>query len=121
MRDKEKPMWRATWLVIAWTAFGCAKPTVTNQPPPDGGPNGEDAAMQAPPDSAFPLRLDVRSDDATPGQGDGACSRTVSLRGVTIARPVPFDVVIVADNSDSLSWSRDSLSAGLANLLSRGP
>jgi hypothetical protein len=38
---------------------------------------------------------------------------------VTIARPVPFDVVIVADNSDSLSWSRDSLSAGLKNLLGR--
>jgi hypothetical protein len=38
---------------------------------------------------------------------------------VTIARPVPFDVVIVADNSDSLSWSRNSLSAGLENLLSR--
>jgi len=43
----------------------------------------------------------------------------VNLRGVTITRPVPFDVVIVADNSDSLSWSRDSLSAGLKNLLSR--
>jgi hypothetical protein len=50
---------------------------------------------------------------------DGACSRSVSLTGVTIARPVPFDVVIVSDNSDSLSWSRDSLSAGLKNLLAR--
>jgi hypothetical protein len=38
---------------------------------------------------------------------------------VTITRPVPFDVVIVADNTDSLSWSRDNLSAGLKNLLGR--
>ena len=39
------------------------------------------------------------------------------LTAVSIAQPVPFDVVIVADNSDSLSWSRNSLSAGLGNLL----
>ena len=116
-------MRRIAWLVIAWTACGCTRATVTNQPSPDGGPNGKetdaDAALQPSPDSGFSLKMDVRPDDAAPGQEDGACSRTVSLRGVTIARPVPFDVVIVADNSDSLSWSRNSLSAGLANLLSR--
>jgi hypothetical protein len=77
--------------------------------------------MQASPDSSIvlPPNPDLRADDAPAGQEDSACSRTVSLRGVTIARPVPFDVVIVADNSDSLSWSRDSLSSGLKNLLSR--
>ena len=111
-------MRRTTWFVIAWTAFGCTKATVTGRQPADGGPNGRDSAMQPSPDSGF-IPLNVRSDDAARVQEDGACSRTVSLRGVTIARPVPFDVVIVADNSDSLSWSRDSLSAGLKNLLSR--
>ncbi len=113
-------MWRSTWLVIGWAAFGCSRAAVTNQPLQDSGSqgSGSDVALEPSPDSAFPLKLDVRPETAL-GQDDGACSRTVSLRGVTIARPVPFDVVIVADNSDSLSWSRDSLSAGLANLLSR--
>ena len=119
-------MRRTTWLVIAWTAFGCTKAAVMRPQSPDGGGAGGrdadvDAALPPSPDSGviIPLKLDARLDDTAPVQADSACSRSVSLRGVTIARPVPFDVVIVADNSDSLSWSRDSLSAGLKNLLSR--
>jgi len=101
-------------LAIIW-GFGCAKAAVKNQ---NGNP---DAASPAKADAASQVvvRLDALPDDAVPGQADGACSRSVNMRGVTIRRPVPFDVVIVADNSDSLSWSRDSLSAGLKNLLAR--
>src|SRR4051812_5387813 len=44
------------------------------------------------------------ADAGRPVEGP-ACQRTVNLRAVTISSPVPFDVVIVADNSDSLSWS----------------
>jgi hypothetical protein len=53
------------------------------------------------------------------GGGDGTpkCTRVVSLSAVAIERPEPFDVIIVADHSGSLSWSRDSLSRGLSNLL----
>ncbi|MFZ5893367.1 MAG: hypothetical protein ACOY0T_20065 [Myxococcota bacterium] len=53
------------------------------------------------------------------GGGGGApkCTRAVSLSAVAIERPEPFDVIIVADHSGSLSWSRDSLSRGLSNLL----
>lgn len=48
---------------------------------------------------------------------DAGCRRDVSLKAVTLGKPPPFDVVIVADNSDSLSWSRDDLSSGLSDLL----
>ena len=111
--------------MIAWAAFGCSKAAVMRQQSADAGPGGKDAsadvALQPSPDSGsfIPVKLDARLSDAAALQDDGGCSRSVSLRGVAIARPVPFDVVIVADNSDSLSWSRDSLSAGLKNLLSR--
>ena len=102
-----------TWLVLALLGLGCAEAKLTNgNADPDGGSHGEaDAA------SPVVVLLDALPDSAASGQGDVPCSRTVNLRGVTITRPVPFDVVIVADNSDSLSWSRDSLSAGLKNLL----
>jgi hypothetical protein len=50
--------------------------------------------------------------------GSGAkCTRVETISALAIERPEPFDVVIVADHSGSLSWSRDSLSAGLKNLL----
>jgi hypothetical protein len=109
--------WTA-WLAIAWLSLGCSKAVVMQNVRPDASSRdradaGVDATVQV------RVSIDVQPSDAAPAQGDGACSRSVSLRGVSIARPVPFDVVIVADNSDSLSWSRDSLSAGLKNLLSR--
>src|SRR6187551_3997998 len=52
------------------------------------------------------------------GGGGSKCTRVESISALAIERPEPFDVVIVADHSGSLSWSRDSLSAGLKNLLS---
>ena len=114
-------------LAIAGLGFGCSKPIIVN---PNGntdtaGPGRADASVDAAVDvvvdAAVPMVLlpDARSGDAAPAQADSPCRRSVNLRGVTITRPVPFDVVIVADNSDSLSWSRDSLSAGLKNLLAR--
>ena len=47
----------------------------------------------------------------------GDCQRDVTLQGVTLGEPEPFDLVIVADHSKSLAWSRDELSAGLQSLL----
>src|SRR6187551_1730863 len=52
------------------------------------------------------------------GETDPDCTRAESVAAITVLRPEPFDVVIVADNSGSISWSRDSLSQGLQNLLS---
>ena len=111
-----------TWIAIAWLSLGCSKAAVMNQSSNDSGAQGKpDAAIDAPVDAAVyvPLQLDARPGEVSHVQEDGACSRSVNLRGVSITRPVPFDVVIVADNSDSLSWSRDNLSAGLKDLLSR--
>ena len=52
--------------------------------------------------------------------GAGAeCERNVSLTAVTLGEPQPFDLIIVADNSDSLAWSRSELSTGLHDLLTR--
>ena len=111
-------MGRTAWLAIMWLGLGCTTAAVINQNGTrDGGGSGtEDANVDA------PVRLlqpnDARPFDAGPAD-DVFCSRSVNLRGVSITRPVPFDVIIVADNSDSLSWSRDSLSSGLTNLLAR--
>ncbi len=104
------------WLAIVWLGLGCTKSTVMGQNgyPDSGGLGRADAGV----DAAVQVLLlsDARPGDAVPVE-DIACHRSVTLRGVSITRPVPFDVVIVADNSDSLSWSRDSLASGLKNLL----
>jgi hypothetical protein len=56
--------------------------------------------------------------ETTGGTAGGVeCQREVTLTAVTIGDPPPFDLVIVADHSDSLAWSRDELSAGLSSLL----
>jgi hypothetical protein len=106
-------------LAVSWLGLGCKNPGLIGpSTSPDVGRLAikGDASADAV-DAAYVLQVpDVRRGDASE---DSACSRSVNLRGVTITRPVPFDVVIVADNSDSLSWSRDSLSAGLKNLLAR--
>ncbi len=47
----------------------------------------------------------------------GGCERQVVYSDLVLEEPPPFDVVIVADNSGSISWSRDDLSAGLSTLL----
>lgn len=49
--------------------------------------------------------------------GGTACERVVEFEAVTLEEPPPFDVIIVADHSDSLSWSKDDLARGLATLL----
>jgi hypothetical protein len=50
------------------------------------------------------------------GEG-GDCAREVTLQAVILGEPAPFDLVIVADHSGSLAWSRDELAAGLGDLL----
>jgi len=45
------------------------------------------------------------------------CEREVTLQAVKLGEPAPFDLVIVADHSMSLAWSRDELSKGLQDLL----
>jgi hypothetical protein len=52
--------------------------------------------------------------------GAGAqCERNVSLTAVTLGEPQPFDLIIVADNSESVAWSRADLATGLHDLLTQ--
>jgi hypothetical protein len=105
---------RRSWFWSLLLGLGCAGPpiTSTSDPSQDGG--AWDPGVDGKPPLVLPPATDARIPDAT-----SSCQRTLNLKAVTISRPVPFDVVIVADNSDSVSWSRDKLSAGLQNLLSR--
>jgi hypothetical protein len=45
------------------------------------------------------------------------CERHVELSQLVLDEAPPFDVVIVADNSGSIDWSRDDLATGLRSLL----
>jgi hypothetical protein len=111
---REVPPMRRVWFWSLLLGLGCAGPpiTSTNGPSPDG--DAWDPHVEGRPPLALPPATDARPPDVT-----SSCQRTLNFKAVTISRPVPFDVVIVADNSDSVSWSRDKLSAGLENLLAR--
>jgi len=62
--------------------------------------------------------LDVtEADSSNSSDTSDECRRVVTLEGVTLGTPPPFDVVIVADNSESLSWSREDLADGLSELV----
>lgn len=100
-------------ILLVATGMSCNKGVVVKEVP-DARGQGEILDGSAP----ILVAPDALNRD---GQGpeDVACRRSVDLRGISIARPVPFDVIIIADNTDSLSWSRDSLSSGLRDLLSR--
>ena len=49
--------------------------------------------------------------------GGPTCQKEVTFSNVVVEKPEPFDVVIVADHSGSISWSRENLTEGLQNLL----
>ena len=55
--------------------------------------------------------------EVTEGGAGGDCEREVTLQAVTLGEPGPFDLIIVADHSDSLAWSREELTRGLKDLL----
>jgi hypothetical protein len=94
--------------MVAAAGVACGSSGVTSAPaggPPDAGlVTGDDAA---------PLFGDGGGGD----DGGGSCQRKVSLTVVDLGTAPPFDVVLVADNSDSLSWSHADLVSGLQNLL----
>jgi len=99
------------WFVATLIGAGCSPVAIVpSQGSSDASTpvSGGDASFWQPPgDGGMGSIPDVAAN----------CHRQVNLTAVSIGRPVPFDVVIVADNSDSLSWSRDSLSSGVRNLL----
>jgi hypothetical protein len=110
-------------LVLAWVhAFACSSEgNGTNVT--DGGAAGSGASTTMSGGGRTGAGASTSVDDPpkTFGTGgpvrDAGCERQVDLSVLTLGEPPPFDVVIVADHSDSLSWSRADLAAGLADLL----
>jgi len=81
--------------------------------------NSANSAKDAEPSSGSggqPPTLNVPENGGN-GGGEDDCQRQVTLEPVTLGGPMPFDLVIVADHSASLAWSRDALAAGLQDLL----
>jgi hypothetical protein len=90
--------------------------------PADSEPEGDDAASDdaESEDDPAPERLVSEEDVLLVDNSDAGqfrCEREVTFEAVELEEPPPFDVVIVADHSDSLSWSKDELAAGLSDLL----
>jgi hypothetical protein len=86
--------------------------------PSPGGPASPASSHSAEPVPPAPVPSDDTLIDA-PADDDFAadCEREIEFQAVELSDPAPFDVIIVADHSDSLSWSRDDLSEGLSQLL----
>jgi hypothetical protein len=112
---------------------GGAAPEDADDERPDD--TSDDSAGPATPDDTSADDDAIPDDDATPGadadaapgpgedilpllddDSDG-CQREVLFEAVALSDPPPFDVVIVADHSGSIAWSREELTAGLRDLL----
>ncbi len=99
--------------------------------------NSDSVGVQRNPDAqpqSKPATADAEPADTEPGEFSGPqfedpslldpeqpvdpqqCEREVSFEAVVLGTPPPFDVVIVADHSESLSWSREDLGQGLSEL-----
>lgn len=99
---------RACWAVVALLGCGATE---------HGASAGSTTSTAGAPETAGAGgSLTVMVAGGTGGSG-GDCERQVSLQAVTLGEPAPFDLVIVADHSMSLAWSRDDLSSGLKDLL----
>jgi hypothetical protein len=127
----------AVWEVAGWLALvsaACSGHPVDSAPSKPGSPGtsaspGDGGAGNAPAQTSGGGGMFARGGGVqggsstigiglfTGGAGSNECQRVVEFTTVKLAEPPPFDVVIVADNSDSLAWSRDDLASGLNTLL----
>lgn len=83
-------------------------------PSPDSRSGPNDTTPDEPPDD-FVIEDD---DEGLARAGEPiACEREIEFEAVVLSDPAPFDVIIVADHSMSLGWSKNDLSAGLSQLL----
>lgn len=78
--------------------------------------HGGDGDVSRPEDEGS-SSIDTEFSEGDTSDDPDECRRVVTLEGVTLGTPPAFDVVIVADNSESLSWSRDDLAEGLGELV----
>lgn len=115
----------ALWVVGMACGVACSSESERVQGPGVTGPRTDTGPSHAP-SGAGPSEDDgngetIVDEGVLPsGSGPsepGACERQVEMAVVPLSPPPPFDVVIVADHSESLTWSRDDLAKGLADLM----
>jgi len=101
---------RAAASCLAIAAFtGCGS---SDHNPPAAQAHGGASTFAGAGGKGGPLDVSVSGAGGSPD-----CERQVTLQAVELGEPAPFDLVIVADHSMSLAWSRDELSKGLQDLL----
>lgn len=131
--------WSCVWVGLAAAVGGCSGETqsastdpvgtdgssVTSNRPgsavpdmPSTDPSAHPGASSTvgPTEGASGELIDEQPRDNTAG-ADAKCEREVEFEVIALGETTPFDVVIVADHSPSLTWSRDDLAAGLSNLI----
>jgi hypothetical protein len=105
-------------LCLSLVACGASQRDATDDASGQGGSAGQVVSGGASGKAGSAGASGTGGSSANGGSGGGpTCERPVTFSTVVVERPEPFDVVIVADHSGSLSWSRDSLSTGLQTLL----
>jgi hypothetical protein len=93
--------------------------TPNDPTPTDADPGLTSADPEAPPQLPGG-EIVVEEDDVLIEEGEPiSCEREIAFQAVVLSDPEPIDVVIVADHSMSLGWSKDDLSSGLSELLAR--
>lgn len=101
---------------------GCAGSNTTRGEDDDGsagiGSSGGSGGVAASGGSAGAGGVNAGSGGKGNSGGGPTCQKEVTFSNVVVEKPEPFDVVIVADHSGSISWSRANLTEGLQNLLS---
>ncbi len=115
-------MWCSRWVPVGILASCLAGCGASQRESGDGvggaGAQGGSAGQGGAGGTSGLAGASGKAGSAGSGNGGGpTCERPVTFSTVVVERPEPFDVIIVADHSASLTWSRDSLSNGLQSLL----
>ncbi len=101
------------------TAVGCGQGTRRGSGTDDTvtGTGGGQPATGAGGASSGDVAAITAGPSVTGSGGGPECERELSFEAVILGEPAPFDLIVVADHSDSLGFSRDELAQGLSDLL----
>jgi hypothetical protein len=108
---------RALATLLACALAGCA--THQDGEADEAVSSSEQSDLDAGGDASSHSDAALQRPDAIVSHADAGCAREELVRALTLQAAAPFDVLIVADHSDSLSWSREALVTGLRDLLVR--
>jgi len=103
--------------VVSLAVLGCGEADSGGATPGGAGNAGSPAAGRGGMNAGGAAVTTTPPIPVEPGGPPPECQREVSLTAVTLTEAPPFDLVIVADHSGSLAWSRQELAEGLGTLL----